>query len=284
MPSSTSEAQSILETKNGFLNNLIVPTVNRMTDDGYCYVLPSVAMECAIATGLSIEFVTMGNHDNNDSTNHRSIFRSKIMHERVNELSGVHQDDYIVPFGIWSDGYDAGKMSKANRSLVKLTTVHVSHPSNSKCHVFPVAFGKNKADHENVRRILWDDVGSLNRASRRCFIPNLSLSARVRFCLTYIIQDRPEHTEWTGFASHNGKFSTVPGISCPIRISGTDPVNRITDVRVTKQLSSCRTCYERRISLLKQSLPSSGISVDNCDDCNDWGLLNCTYVPDDRYP
>ena len=24
--------------------------------------------------------------------------------------------------------------------------------------------------------------------------------------------------------------------------------------------------------------------MDKCDDCNDWGLLNCTYVPDDCYP
>ena len=55
---------------------------------------------------------------------------------------------YYIGLGFWSDECDVGGASKANRSLVKLVTIHVIHPNLTGNHVFPVGFGSNKGDHE----------------------------------------------------------------------------------------------------------------------------------------
>ena len=65
---------------------------------------------------------------------------------------------YTIALGIWSDGYDAGGASKNNRSLVKLTTIHVVHPSLSQEHVFPNGLGKNDSNHNEIREILLKDM------------------------------------------------------------------------------------------------------------------------------
>ena len=66
------------------------------------------------------------------------------------EVNNVQYDTLNVAIGLWSDGCDAGGASKANRSLVKLTTIHVTNPLFDESHVFPIAFGSNKGDHERI--------------------------------------------------------------------------------------------------------------------------------------
>ena len=70
----------------------------------------------------------------------RSIFQAsyvnKILEDFVKQtahtLHGNEGDSemptLLVPLGLWSDGCDAGSASKANRNLVKLTTLHFVNP------------------------------------------------------------------------------------------------------------------------------------------------------------
>ena len=60
-------------------------------------------------------------------------------------------DTLYVPIALWSDGFDAGSQAKSNRSMVKLTTLHIPHPSLSKEHVFPIALGRHVANHDMGR-------------------------------------------------------------------------------------------------------------------------------------
>ena len=73
------------------------------------------------------------------------------------------EDVYHIGLGYWSDDCDVGSASKAKRSLVKLVTIHVLHPTLTENHVFPVGFGSDKGDHEYVRCKILNDLYDLQR-------------------------------------------------------------------------------------------------------------------------
>ena len=283
IPSTVKEARSILESKSGFVNNLIIPNIETQDSDGYSYVLPSSTMEIALLTGAPVENLFLSNVSN-PSHHPRSIFRAKILTDKLRDIPNLRDEELIVPFGIWSDGFDAGRMSKANRSVVKLTTVHICHHTICKCHVYPIAFGRNKDDHERVRSTIWDDVCELSNSARMCYLKELEKTMAVRFVLTYLIQDRPEHSDWTGFGSHAGKFSTIPGISSPLKINGGTSATPPTTFQVQKQLASCVSCYERRINMIINMDSDCCNSRFDCTQCDDWDVLNVKFTPHVDYP
>ena len=75
--------------------------------------------------------------------------------------------------------------SKAGRSLVKLTTIHLVHPHLKEDHVFPVAFGNNKGDHQFVRTAILHDLEQLHRNTKLCYVPSLRKVVSIRFFLAY---------------------------------------------------------------------------------------------------
>ena len=115
-----------------------------------------------ISSGLDFEHVT--NNTDLSTLDERSKYRLPHIYSILSELQSVDSDNdtnsdfsavdtddvYNIGLGYWSDGCDVGAASKANRSLVKLVTIHVIHPTLTKNHVFPVGFGNNKGDHEYV--------------------------------------------------------------------------------------------------------------------------------------
>lgn len=142
----------------------ICPPVHKSNHDGYSYVLPSEVLPIAISSGLLFE------HIDKDSVyfnmvNQRSIFQAnyikEIVESFISDTSSTQDSDLttlMVPLGLWSDGCDAGSASKANRNLVKLTTLHFVNPQIKEEHVFAVALGEHNANHNHVRKILMDDL------------------------------------------------------------------------------------------------------------------------------
>ena len=249
-------------------------------------MLPSLVLEMKVLFGVDVEFVSLGDTAcaNPNIIDVRSLFGFDIIKDKLKDLEEENDDTIIVPFGLWSDGFDAGKLSKANRNTVKLTTIHICHPKATKDHVAPIAFGKNKSDHEAIREILWNDIVMLTGQSWNVFVPKQNVCKRVRFVMGYMIQDRPEHSDWTGFSSHAGLFSTIVGVSSPIYIKGS-PNDRESDgFVVMKQLSSCASCYRKRRELYINKVPDCGMSTSNCTSCIDWDIMLCEYKPHPDYP
>ena len=90
---------------------------------------------------------------------------------------------------------------------------------------------------------------------------------QIQFFLSYIIQDRVEHCDWTGFMGHSGTFSTIPGISCPITLTKNTQGGSNTDnhYKVKKQLASCIQCYSQRYKNVKEGhIKIAADSNDNC--------------------
>ena len=221
LPTTISEARHLLENKTSFIQMLPIPAIHFQRCDGYSYVMPSDILELSLAFGIETEEVFHQQLGCNESTlSHRSIFRTPNMIDKLclHSESTEESDTLYVPIALWSDGFDAGSQAKSNRSLVKLTTLHIPHPSLSKEHVFPLALGRHLANHDTFRKVFWDDIEALSRSTRMCFVSKLKRTVPVKFVMSYMIMDRPEHSEWTGFASHAGLYSTIPGISCPISV------------------------------------------------------------------
>ena len=287
LPSTEKESRDIVDNKYGFVQNLLIPAVHQHDEDGCSYVFPSEAMELAICMGLKLEdvgheeLVTFNNLDT------RSIFRSDAIYDKI-EVDHPDSDSeppcrYVI-FGLWSDGCDVGSQCKANRSQVKLTTVHIPHPEVTMDHVFPVSLAKSKADHHALRTTIWKDIEKITTTSRRCYIPSKKQTVPVRFIFGYLILDRPEHSEWTGFGSHAGTFSGVPGVSCPIVVEKNSVLSITYPIQVQRSLGSCKDCYLIRKNHLNQSTTTQIQNIQNCSQCDDWDLLSCTYEPNKEYP
>ena len=283
IPRNMKEARSLIEGKKSLLSYLIVPSVNYMKLDCQAYCQPSECLKLAINSGIPLEEYTSYNHSK-DIISDRSIFHSQRIRELVTNNQKTEESMKVV-IGLWSDGCEAGGMTKGIRSSVKLTTIHLCHESMNENYVFPVALGKGKSEHDNVRRIIWNDIEDLCNKEHQYFDMRSSGMRKVEFTLGYLIQDRPEHSEWTGFMSHSGTYSTVPGLSFPCQIfvdsSQCIPSNGI---QVQKSLASCMRCFLRRKRLLQIRSHESGESFNTCSECNDWNLREVKYKPHKDYP
>ena len=286
LPITISDARKILENKHSFVQQLPLPPIHLQSSDGYSYVLPSDVVELSLALGAEIENIYSRDEDIS-SLHSRSIFRTPFMREKLSDNNDdLHDIDIYVPIAIWSDGFDAGSQAKSNRSLVKLTTLHIPNPKLSIDHVFPIGIGRHHADHESIRRMIWDDIDFLTQVPRLCYIPLLKECKKIKFIMSYLIMDRPEHSEWTGFSSHAGLFSTVPGISCPMHTNRSgNQASQKCGAEVLRPLSSCLVCYLRRKLLyVDGSFSQCATASMACDACDDWDMLKCEYKPTPDYP
>ena len=205
-----------------------------------------------------------------------------------NEIDSVSDesetyDVYNIGLGYWSDGCDVGGASKANRSLVKLATIHVIHPNLTENHVFPVGFGSNKGNHEYIRSQILKDLYDLQLKKKLVYVPSLKNVVAVQFFLAFVIQDRVEHCDFTGFSAHSGTFSTVPGISSPFIIFS-DRSEHSHSLIIQKSVASCSNCADYRIkSFIEGDYRESAKSNVYCMHCTDWDLLQVKFQPDEGY-
>ena len=87
--------------------------------------------------------------------------------------------------------------------------------------------------------------------------------------LAYIIQDRVEHCDFTGFSGHGGIFSTVPGYSCPFVIYS-QRSDHSHQIPIQKSIASCGNCAKYCLQEhLKNIYTESAKSNLYCPHCTD---------------
>ena len=124
----------------------------------------------------------------------------------------------------------------------------------------------------------------MTKSVQKYYVPSFNKLVRIQFFIAYIIQDRVEHCEFTGFSGHNGLCSTVPSLSCPIKINSENNTCEST-VSLLKQIQSCPSCFERRFIYFSQGFYNQAVSCNNiCNSCYDWNLHNVQYNPHADYP
>lgn len=296
LPHTIQDARKLMETNSSFVGGLLTPPINVNPSDGYAYILPSRLLPIFVSSGLQFEHLT----ENTDilSLDIRSRYRSPDIYSTMIQLELEDldpdgnssyddldtEDVYHIGLGYWSDGCDVGGASKANRSLVKLVTIHVIHPTLTENHVFPVGFGNNKGDHEYVRCKILNDLYDLQRKKKLIYVPSLKKVVAVRFFLAFVIQDRVEHCDFTGFSGHSGTFSTVPGVSCPFVIFS-DRCEHVHSLIIQKSVAACSNCAKYRLkTYFSGNYHESAKSNFHCIHCTDWNLLDVRFKPHKDYP
>ena len=297
LPHTLQDARYLMEKDSSFVSGLLCPEIQINESDGYAFILPSRLLPMFVSSGLEFEHIT----DNTDisTLDVRSKYRSPDISSILSKLqcADFHMEEnssqyseldtcdvYNIGLGYWSDGCDVGGASKANRSLVKLVTIHVIHSSLTENHVFPVGFGNNKGDHEYVRTKILNDLYELQRSKKLVYVPSLKKVVAVRFFLAFVIQDRMEHCDFTGFSAHSGTFSTVPGVSSPFVIFS-DRKEHSHSLCIQKSVASCSKCAEYRLkSFIEGDYCESAKSNVHCMNCTDWDLLQVKFMPDSMYP
>ena len=292
LPSKANEIRMLTEGSYSLLQNLLIPRIYTL-HCGYAYVLPSECLRLSIAMGSSVDLVTMEDIESSTFPT-RSIYHSPEIQEKIRSLhitASGNSPKYYVAIGLWSDGCDIGGTSKSNRSLVKLTTIHIPHKTVNKHHVYPIGLGSHKSDHEELRKIILSDFDVMEEKSMKCYVPSMQQTVDIHFFLAYIVQDRVEHSEFTGFMSHSGTFSTIPGLSFPIRVDNMQSLiidgNDLSQTRTTsvKPLSSCASCLKKRKSSFEDCQYNDAHQSNNlCIECYDWNVFNVKFKPQKDYP
>ena len=292
LPTKSNEIRMLTEGRYSMLQNLLIPKIYTL-NCGYAYVLPSECLRLSIAMRSEVDLVTIEDIESNIFPT-RSIYHSPEIQNKIRLLHTRRSGNcqvYYSPVGLWSDGCDIGGASKSNRSLVKLTTIHIPHTTANKHHVYPIGLGSHKSDHDELRKIILSDFDMMEEKSMKCYVPSMQKTIEIRFFLAYIVQDRVEHSEFTGFMSHSGTFSTIPGLSFPIRVDNMQSLiidgNDVSQTRTTPfmPLSSCATCLKNRKSSFEDCQYNDAQKSNNsCVECNDWNVFEVKFKPQKDYP
>ena len=166
LPTRICHIKKIMDGPNSFVGNLLIPPIHHLPD-GYTYVLPSEVLKLYLAHGIEFNFLQLKELNQTVNFPSRSIFNSVDTIRKaktfLSHKKNDNGDSYLLPIGLWSDGFDAGGASKCLRNVVKATTIHIPHDKISKNHVFLVGLGTNKGDHNRVREILMTDLDNLEK-------------------------------------------------------------------------------------------------------------------------
>lgn len=123
----------------------------------------------------------------------------------------------------------------------------------------------------------------MSQSLKKCYVPALKKLVQIKFFIAYYIQDRVEHCEFTGFSSHNGICSTIPGFSCPILIGNNS--SSCDKVTLVKQIHSCDGCFQRRLLYHFEELYNESFrSKYSCHKCCDWDVDKVEFHPHEDYP
>ena len=284
LPTTSQELRQLTEGKSSVIENLVTPKV--MIVDGYAIVLPSKAIQLYFHLG-DLKFES----NSNSNFTHQNIEqRSSHLSRNVRKQSVKHHPEVpFVPLVYWSDSAEMST-TKTNRSSGKIGTISFLQYPVEKENVFLIALGSSKlGNFDTAQNRILQDLCELSRNPIRSLDPRTYGFDQVRFGLTTVVQDRPEHDDFTGCIGHGGMFSKVPGISCPIKIvnqnnnSGNDhPSKRI---ETEKNLMSCNECFHKRLQYLAQGdLINASKSNLQCNECYDWELLSVKFsFNDDKF-
>jgi hypothetical protein len=228
--------------------------------------------------------------DTNGDKTMRSILVGSLaksaMHSITNNIPERERKTSILqPIMLWSNSADLNKV-KNNRSSIKVHNIYIAHKEGqSPYNVFPLAIGSGKSSHDSYRATMFEEINSLQDAPVSCHDCNFDHVCLVRFFLLAVVQDRPEHCEFTGTIGHNGKYGALPGYSFPRCICA----GSLPGVSTIKNLSSCHDCYKKRAgNLYQQQCTETNNPVlsetTSCEYCYDWDFTKVQFRTPTRMP
>ena len=278
LPTSLNDSRKYLDGPKSVLARTPCPIVYAL-DDGYAYVKVRSVVSFLLAMGLPTPFNTPSMKRDGP----RSCYNKPAFKQLLSQLE-IPEGDNILALGEWTDGVDTGGATKNNRGSLKVTTITIECIPRGVHHTFPVAIGRDAADHCRYRGMLYTELRELSK-NHEYYDGILKTPVQHRLLHYTTLCDRPELSDCTGIGHHNGTCSSLPGVASPIVVSPPNP-GRKMHVEVKRYLGSCNTCYKRRLDRLHQ--PSiSCKSRSNCPKCCDWNAEQTEYkilAPDFMFP
>jgi hypothetical protein len=216
-----------------------------------------------------------------------SHMASKIIQsitDKIKDNTSTSEKIILQPIVLWSDSADINKV-KNNRSSIKVHNIYIPHRDGQSPHcVFPLAIGSGRSAHESYRTRMFAEVDELHNCPIMCYDNSSGMVSTVHFFLLAVVQDRPEHSEFTGTIAHNGKYGALPGYSFPRSIC----VGSLPGVTVLKNLVSCKACYTKRINYLcgKRFVDEQADAHNNipCINCYDWDITKIQFKRPSKMP
>jgi hypothetical protein len=287
LPVASYDMRKIFESgKQQFTNYMPVPAITSPIP-GYASISLPKTLQIMYSRGHNWDnkylFQTSLSHETDML---RSILKGDIAIQVMSSVMGkitemTEQESTVLqPIVAWSDLADLNKV-KNNRASIKVHNIYIPHKDGQSPHcVFPLGIGSGRSAHDTYRSRMFSEIDEMHEGPITCYDRSTRQVTYVRFFLLAVVQDRPEHSEFTGTIGHNGKYGALPGYSFPRSIC----VGSFPGVHVLKNLVSCQECYTRRLNSLtgrEDILPSNNIP---CNNCYDWDITRVQFRRPQKMP
>ena len=260
VPSNENDLRRYTDGVNSILANIPTPKIN-ITEDGSACVLPSQVLRIYLSLGIKPHVIK--SLEDVDTSNGVSMYWQS--EQAINEMEelAVPNDSSTgkVLMCVWSDGFDPNGKNKCNRGSVHVISMSLlaAHNQNEFMLSFVVALSREECDHASIRKIISDDIESM-RHPQDYYDGEKIVS--LQFIKLAQMTDRPERSDHTQIAAHNGKYTMRFGHVCP----------------ADTKLYSCSKCFDLRKKRVKS------FSSRTCRSCYDFDSLKVTFDPPDKYP
>ena len=175
------------------------------------------------------------------------------------ERGEIDVGDVVVIFRIWSDGFEAHKISGHNE--YNNLNVFTLRCKGKKDYIFPFALCFKKDLTTGIIVELLHEAAEMRKPQMRYWGQFRKL-LRTVVLIEFVCQDYPERCMSTGLLQ--GSLNSRWGYSC----------------NYNKQTPSCRTCLSGRRHLMKQRKWDEPLTIE-CNSCNDWWRK---IISGDTYP
>jgi hypothetical protein len=223
LPVASYDMRKIFESgKQQFTNYMPVPAITSPIP-GYASISLPKTLKIMYSRGHNWDnkylFQTFGSGETDIV---RSILKGAIAMEVISSLMGKitetteRERTVLQPIVAWSDSADLNKV-KNNRASIKVHNIYIPQKDGQSPHcVFPLGIGSGRSAHDTYRSTMFSEIDEMHEGPITCYDRSTrQVTYYVRFFLLAVVQDRPEHSEFTGTIGHNGKYGALPGYGFP---------------------------------------------------------------------
>ena len=267
VPTTKQQLRSIIcEGNRSLISNLPHPEVRTMDD--HAYVLPSECIADLLAHG-TIDF-------NHGHSIHQvqSLAQCRLAKQIIEKNN--HSQCKSVFLSFWSDDFEPN-YSKGNRGSVWICTLTVQTAESGTPrinNVYPIAVGPKGSSHQDVVRLLLDDIKTLERAEGQestvvMYDGKTKSDVKVSAHLICVTQDQPERRGFNGLLLGGKAYHARWGWS-------------FNASEVEEKMPPCANCVNEMKTTVRGETPELRI----CNQCfNFWNSPSeMNHDPGDEYP
>ena len=248
-----------VEGSNCLLANIPIPTIHKGPGTSG-YVLLSEALRCYLPYGLKLD--SKNAIPKAQPKKVCSYWDSKAAREEFAKVPDLNKITQKVLISEWSDGMDPNGQSKKNRGSVHIMSMSLldGENRNDPDNTFVLGVSREKDDHENVRKRIYDDFLEMENEGFTYMDGKKEVTLQPIFHVS--MMDRPERSASTGVGNHMGANTLRWGY---VGETG-------------KCFVACEKCQKRR---KLNPVPNSNSACNN--KCSDWETTEVIYHAPD-YP